>query len=284
MSTKAQVKANRKNSKKSTGPRSRKGKAAVAQNAVTHGLCAAEAVIRGEDPEDFEDFRAELLAELAPVGVVESILAERAASLSWRLQRAERIQNQAIDHAIEQKVTNPVPKSIRFLDCEAQGIPLTDARRTSGHLPLGRIVNSDWPVYKMLERLSLYERRIESSLFRTLKELERRRLIRELQQADAAEGLPKRATGLQSAEDMAKAAKRRRKKRNLKKQSQFGGDSNVSPAMKRYCEERWWREMLEYEAKQRQFQAPTPESAARAEEPQANIDEELQNLMSISSG
>ena len=212
MSTKAKVKANRKNSRKSTGPRSARGKAKVAKNAVKHGLFAEEAVIKGEDPEEFEDFREALIKELAPAGHIECILAERAVSLSWRLQRAERIQNQAIDHAIERKVTNPLPKSIRFLDCEDQGIPLGDSRRTPGHLPLGRIVNSDWPVYKMLERLSLYERRMESSFFRTIKELERRQLIRELKQAEAG-----------NEQSAPQARPRARKKRNLKKRKRSRG-------------------------------------------------------------
>ena len=251
MSTKAQVKANRKNSRKSTGPRSARGKAKVAKNAIKHGLFAEEAVIKGEDPEEFEDFREGLIKELAPAGHIECILAERAVSLSWRLKRAERIQNQAIDHAIERKVTDPLPKSIRFLDCEAEGIPFGDARRTPGHLPLGRIVNSDWEICKMLERLSLYERRMESSFFRTLKELERRQLIRELKQAEAGDeqsAIPKRGTGSQPVENMAKLAMPRERQRNLKKQSQFGDDDSVSPGMKKWYEERWLRELMGDEA------------------------------------
>jgi len=263
MSTKAQVKANRKNSKKSTGPRSPKGKAAVAKNAIKHGLFASEAVIRWEDPEEFEHFREELLAELGPVGHIECILAERAVGLAWRLQRVERMQNQAIDHAIERKVTNPLPKSIRFLDCNAQEIPLTDPRRTTGHLPLGRIANSDWPVCRMLERLSLYERRMESSLFKTLAELERRRLIRELKQG---EGEDHPAEPSPSPRDET-ATRRAQEKAYLKKRSQLGAQPSVSAGMKRYCENRWRRERLEYEAKQSQFKAGAPiKAAARREE------------------
>ena len=92
--TQAQITANRQNSKKSTGPRSAEGKAVSAKNAVKHGLFAHEAVIKGENPEEYELFREEILAELAPAGAMESILAERIVSLTWRLQRAERIQNQ----------------------------------------------------------------------------------------------------------------------------------------------------------------------------------------------
>ena len=94
MSSTTQIQANRQNSLKSTGPRSAEGKAVVAKNAVKHGLFAHEAVITGENKEDYELFRDEFLAELAPIGAMESILAERIVSLTWRLQRTERIQNQ----------------------------------------------------------------------------------------------------------------------------------------------------------------------------------------------
>ena len=53
MTTEAQVLANRSNAQKSTGPRTPEGKAAVAQNAVQHGLLAQEVVIKGEDPQEF---------------------------------------------------------------------------------------------------------------------------------------------------------------------------------------------------------------------------------------
>ena len=255
MASKSQIKANRKNSKKSTGPRTAKGKAKVSKNAMKHGLFAEEAIIKGENPEEFEDFREKLIKELAPAGHIECILAERVVSLSWRLQRAERIQNQAIDHAIERKVTDPLPKSIRFLSCEAEGIPYGDARRTPGHLPLGRIVNSDWAVYRMLERLSLYERRIESSLFRTMKELERRQLIRQAEQIEAAQEQAANPSPAPSPRDEAAARPRPRARigRDLKKQSQFGAGPTVSPGMQKFYEEKERREMLEYEQELSQF-------------------------------
>ena len=54
MSTKAQINANQQNAQKSTGPRTAHGKAVVSQNAVKHGLFAAEAVINGKNQADYE--------------------------------------------------------------------------------------------------------------------------------------------------------------------------------------------------------------------------------------
>ena len=115
MSTKAQTNANRKNAQKSTGPQTAEGKAVVSQNAVKHGLFAAEAVITGEDPADYEAFHDQFLAEWKPVGMTETMLAERIVSLAWRLQRVERMQNQAIDHLIEHQITDP--KARRKQEC-----------------------------------------------------------------------------------------------------------------------------------------------------------------------
>ena len=75
MATEAQVVANRLNAQKSTGPRTGVGKAKASQNAVRHGLLAQQAVIRGEDPGEFEFYRDQMLGELAPAGAMESMLA-----------------------------------------------------------------------------------------------------------------------------------------------------------------------------------------------------------------
>ncbi len=60
MSTKAQIKANKKNAQKSTGPRTAQGKAAVSQNAVKHGLFAVEPVIFDEDQAEFDFHREQM--------------------------------------------------------------------------------------------------------------------------------------------------------------------------------------------------------------------------------
>jgi hypothetical protein len=92
MAAQKQIKANRRNAQKSTGPRTAEGKAAVSKNAVRHGLFT-DSPIGGENPLDYEVFHNEMLADIAHVGAVETMLAERIISLLWRLRRAERMQN-----------------------------------------------------------------------------------------------------------------------------------------------------------------------------------------------
>jgi len=174
MATEAQVVANRLNAQKSTGPRTDEGKAAVAQNAVRHGLLAQQAVIRGEDPGAFESYRQQLLGELNPAGAMESILAERIVGLAWRLRRAERIQAEVFDEMIVEEETNSVMKQIRSRRAKAiDGLAETD-------LTLGAAVSRDFANYRVLDRLGLYERRIEQSLYKTRAELQKLRLLREL--------------------------------------------------------------------------------------------------------
>ena len=64
MATEPQIIANRRNAQRSTGPRSRQGRAAVSQNAVKHGLSARQAVISSETQADFDLYRDRLLAEI----------------------------------------------------------------------------------------------------------------------------------------------------------------------------------------------------------------------------
>jgi len=185
MSTESQIIANRLNSQKSTGPRSPEGKAVVSQNAVKHGLFALEAVISGESRANFDLYRDEMLAELAPVGPMESMLAERIVSLSWRIKRVERMQNQAIDAMIERNTSSPLAKLAQSLLPKDQRQLPADASGSNGDLVLGRVAIKDYSNSRVLDRMLMYERRIENSMFKTMDELLRLRLMRELEEANA---------------------------------------------------------------------------------------------------
>ena len=87
MATERQIAANRLNAERCTGPKTPEGKAVVSQNAVTHGLTCYGGLLPGENPEDFSDLSARVLAELSPDSAIEIELAEQIASLLWRLRR-----------------------------------------------------------------------------------------------------------------------------------------------------------------------------------------------------
>jgi len=168
MASEAQVAANRSNAQKSTGPRTPEGKATVAQNAVKHGLSGRVDVIKGEDQVQFDLLREQILAELVPAGTVESMLAERVVSLSWRLKRVERMQNEVFDALLADEAT-PLAKLARSLAGEGA--------EEDGDLALGRAVLKDFGSSRALDRLLMYERRMEHSLLKTLNELKRMRVM-----------------------------------------------------------------------------------------------------------
>lgn len=90
MARKAQIEANRRNARLSTGPRSAAGRDASSRNALRHGLTAEQVVIFGEAAEDFARFHEEMSAALAPADAVEEELAARVILCAWRLRRASR--------------------------------------------------------------------------------------------------------------------------------------------------------------------------------------------------
>jgi len=91
--TSARAEASRKNGAKSRGPRTEEGKARSAQNALKHGMRAAKyVVLPDEDAAEFAELEAALVAELAPVGALQTVLARRVAVAAWRLARADRIE------------------------------------------------------------------------------------------------------------------------------------------------------------------------------------------------
>jgi hypothetical protein len=80
--------ANRANATKSTGPKSPKGKARSSQNARRHALTAQITVMTDEDRLAHDKFTHAMIAELAPVGEMETFHATSAAEEAWRLHNA----------------------------------------------------------------------------------------------------------------------------------------------------------------------------------------------------
>jgi hypothetical protein len=99
MATKKQIAANRRNAKKSTGPKTVEGKARSAENRMTHGLCSRQVLLKEEDPELFRQVWLGVLEELRPQGELETYLACRVAANIWRMNRVARIEAQLFNDA-----------------------------------------------------------------------------------------------------------------------------------------------------------------------------------------
>jgi hypothetical protein len=142
MTTIKQIEANQKNAQKSTGPVSIQGRAVVAQNAVKHGILSSQVLINQEEREVYEDFRESILQNLFPRGNLESFLADRVISTAWRLRRIVHVETLIFEKE----------KSDYFNDYSYREV-------FSGSLSASMVV------------LSRYERSLENSLYRALKEL-----------------------------------------------------------------------------------------------------------------
>jgi hypothetical protein len=94
------VAANRENAKKSTGPKTDKGKAISSLNALTHGILAKKVVALGpplvEDPAHFYALLESLRAHYKPVGVLEDVKVEEIATINWNKLRLQRYETAGI--------------------------------------------------------------------------------------------------------------------------------------------------------------------------------------------
>jgi hypothetical protein len=87
MSTERQIEANRRNSQKSTGPKTSKGRAAVRLNALKNGLTAKTLILPGENEAEFRGLLESLEMEYRPTTEKEHALVMRSAMATWRLRR-----------------------------------------------------------------------------------------------------------------------------------------------------------------------------------------------------
>ncbi len=93
MSTAAQLKANRKNAKHSTGPVTEGGKSASSLNNLNHGFCGVFRILKHEDAPAFDALLTALREEHLPITATESILVERIARHHWLSLRAQFLQS-----------------------------------------------------------------------------------------------------------------------------------------------------------------------------------------------
>ena len=86
--SKKQLEANRENAKKG-GVKTEEGKRKSRFNAVKHGmLLTKEILLPSEDPEEFAEFKIDIMSELLPNGQLELTIVDRLISSFWRLRRA----------------------------------------------------------------------------------------------------------------------------------------------------------------------------------------------------
>jgi hypothetical protein len=129
-SNEKQLAANRGNAKKSTGPKTRAGKAMVALNSVAHGIYCVSPVIEGsESKRAWTAYRFAMLDNLAPIGMLELTLAERIILTAWRLRRITHFETAQIRIA-QESAFEDVGRTLKFkLDRHQRGADEVDVQK-----------------------------------------------------------------------------------------------------------------------------------------------------------
>jgi hypothetical protein len=94
MATQAQIEANRRNSLKSTGPRSVEAKAVTRFNALKSGIDAKAQVIPGEDAAELEALAADYHRQFRPENPLEVFLVDAVVTADWQLRRLKKAEQQ----------------------------------------------------------------------------------------------------------------------------------------------------------------------------------------------
>lgn len=140
MTSLKQIKANQENAEKSTGPISTEGKEIVARNAIRHGILSTRTYVEDGEQELYREFSERLTRCLNPNGSYESFLVDRIVSTAWRLRRVIHVESLLLRKSHDFLYSDP--------SCAAF------------------VSNST-----SMATLSRYERSLENSLYRTVKEL-----------------------------------------------------------------------------------------------------------------
>ncbi len=101
-----QIEANRRNAKKSTGPKTEQGKQVVSGNSVKHGMYSKQIVIQSmhysEDPEEYEVLYESLVADLEPENSFQEHLVRKITNAIWRSRRVIFAESAAIKNKLLQ--------------------------------------------------------------------------------------------------------------------------------------------------------------------------------------
>ena len=85
--------ANRRNSLRSTGPRTQAGKTRSSQNSLRYRFLSGELLLPEEDPKALSKLRARLREQYKPRGATEEILVQIMVSDLWRLARLYKVES-----------------------------------------------------------------------------------------------------------------------------------------------------------------------------------------------
>ena len=163
--TNTQRVANRRNAKKSTGPKTQSGKIAASKNALKHGLLSKYVVIHDENQADFDQFRERMIEQFTPEGELEYLMTDRVVSGFWRLQRVARIESELFNKMFDNVRARLKAGALYY-------------NKKPGEPTLGQAIAFDMESSNLLNKYRRYESFIDRSVFKALHELQRLQAVR----------------------------------------------------------------------------------------------------------
>src|SRR4051812_4026678 len=169
--------ANRRNARRSTGPRTAAGKRRSSRNSTSHGIYCRDLVLPGESQAEFRAYREAYLLRLSPQDVLELLIVDRIVAASWKLRRLQAAEPYlpAMEaeqmREVEDKQRNEAEDALIEREQMLGGDPLAASQMLKSDLP----THERYPAAATLaisvvrgdggfERLTRIEQRLERSI------------------------------------------------------------------------------------------------------------------------
>ncbi len=188
MASKKQIESNRRNAKKSTGPRTPNGKTIASRNSIKHGLYARDIIIDSphlrEDASEYKNLLESLIEELKPTTLFQESLVIKIANCLWRSRRAIIAESSQIfrqlDYLGPDRYKDSLIKILQRDDIHEEPpdpSELEEAKEHAALIGVKSIPNQDFSM-----NLLRYEMRLDRQLTRAYK------LLRHLQSIENSVG------------------------------------------------------------------------------------------------
>ena len=174
----ARVEANRRNARRSTGPRTDAGKRRSSMNAVKHGVCSSSPLLPNECPGTYQTFCEEVREDLRPRTAVERVLVEQITATIWRLRRVGdveravlRIERERLESGSEARRSKmKLPPRLAGLEVEADSDGAAEEMWPCE--VMARCFASENAQSGPLMLLQRYERSLQNTLMRLMARLD----------------------------------------------------------------------------------------------------------------
>src|SRR2546423_4387110 len=163
------IRANRRNAKKSTGPKSAEGKRIVSRNALLHGLRSQHfPLLPYENSAEYREFEEAMERDCYPQGILQRQVVYQITQISWKLRRIPDIEAALLKF-------HHVRAHKEFEECKEDGTFNEHDTLIQPTVPELIAMQFADPNDRPYERLEMYRMRLERGLDAATRHLERLR-------------------------------------------------------------------------------------------------------------